>query len=279
MPKCNFCSRGFKNVQAVRRHMGFCEPYLSTTKKGRAGRAPLGTATGTYAGTAPVAASPSLAERVLDQVEAEEARLKLRGVQAAHRKLDEAEAERLRKDEEARQRQRAAAREEADRQHQAEEAELTKARRRAIVKSVKHEVIDGVYAMKFMFQEIPGEVKAEALMAIEHELLGLNADEIPRSELIHIAESIRDRVYSPHIESRGQAKREAEEWGRTKRERVEFGLSYADDELRGENLGAYEGWRIRLAIDVALNLKLTGQETDAAVEGLVDEIIERELSS
>jgi len=40
-------------------------------------------------------------------------------------------------------------------------------------------------------------LKERGLKAIEHELSGLNVEEIPRSELVHIAEVARDRVYQP----------------------------------------------------------------------------------
>ncbi len=85
-------------------------------------------------------------------------------------------------------------------------------------------------------------------------------------------------MYRPCLDARERSKREAAELETMKRKRAEFGMAYADDELRGEDLGMHESWRIRSAVNAELERKLTGQEPHAVIAGLADRIIDRELS-
>lgn len=64
----------------------------------------------------------------------------------------------------------------------------------------------------------------------------------------------------------------------TKRERVAYGLQYADWRLSADpDLGLLATWRIRSSIKSFLRLRLTGHEDDAAVRALVKEALDREL--
>jgi hypothetical protein len=67
---------------------------------------------------------------------------------------------------------------------------------------------------------IPSATKAQALVAIDQELSRLPVDQLPRTELVTIAEGIRDRIYRPVIQAQQRAREEEERqrqqaWQRT----------------------------------------------------------------
>ncbi len=78
---------------------------------------------------------------------------------------------------------------------------------RWMIQSVKNEVIG---SWRSLGHTIPSETKAQALMAIERELSRLPVDQLPRSELVTMAEGIRDRYYRPVIHAEQRAREQAE---------------------------------------------------------------------
>ena len=73
------------------------------------------------------------------------------------------------------------------------------------IQSVKNKVIDSWWSLN---HTIPSETKAQALVAIEQELSRLPVDQLPRSELVAIAEGIRDRIYRPVVQAQQRAREE-----------------------------------------------------------------------
>ncbi len=76
-------------------------------------------------------------------------------------------------------------------------------RRREIIQSVKHQVLEQWFA------PILGrpDLKARALQDIERELTALPVEELPRAELVLIAEGVRDCLYREALEA-GQRSQE-----------------------------------------------------------------------
>jgi hypothetical protein len=74
---------------------------------------------------------------------------------------------------------------------------------RWMIQSVKDEVIG---SWRSLGHTMPSETKAQALMAIERELSRLPVDQLPRSELVTLAEGIRDRYYRPVIQAQQRAR-------------------------------------------------------------------------
>ena len=70
---------------------------------------------------------------------------------------------------------------------------------------MKSKVIDSWWSLN---HTIPSETKAQALVAIEQELSRLPVDQLPRSELVAIAEGIRDRIYRPVDQAQQRAREE-----------------------------------------------------------------------
>lgn len=65
---------------------------------------------------------------------------------------------------------------------------------------------------------IPAEVKAEALQEIERKLSALpHVDELPRRELVQIAEGIRYRLFRPVVPVKNPIRPTLSEFGTTRR--------------------------------------------------------------
>lgn len=269
MAKCNFCGATFGSRQAVRAHLKACGAY-----KGTEPQAPVPKAS---VPQAMPKAEPETdrATRLRREVEAEQARLKLREVQAQHRELDERDQERQHRQREAAEAARTAAREAEARQQREQEAKLRAYHRRTIIQNVKHDVLEGWGGLGAAIEGIPEDLRGQALKEIERELSEVAVDELPRSEVVKIAEGIRERVYRPWREQRkAQQQREA-----VRQERIRHGIDYADGELRKEgDLDFSERWRIRTDVQQLLEGKLTGEETQAEVRGMVGELIRKELA-
>jgi hypothetical protein len=263
---CRFCGRQFKNTQAVRAHLKSCPAYHERDQ------AP-GSALGSVAlGTVPEA--PGIGTELTDE-----------------------EAERQGQSEAARRR----AQERVTR-HGAREVEeyLRRAaadrrarQRRELIQSIKEEVVG---YRSSQHPTIPAEVKAQAAQEIERKLSALPLDELPRRELVQIAEGGRDRLFRPVLEAqeaarqraraeeeaRRQAKVEEEaarrlmgdaarERAQAKRRLVEHGMSVADRELRMDSdLDPAERCEIRARVQNALQEKLSGAESKEEVDDLVD---------
>src|SRR5882672_3303983 len=175
MATCQFCGRQFTNTQAVRAHSKACAAYHGRDQAADSalGRVALGTV-------------PEAADAGAELSNGEVAR------------DGQKEATRLR------------ARERADRQafREAEEflrreaAERRARQRRALMQSIKEETVG--YGSS-QHPTIPAEVKAEALQEIERKLSALpHVDELPRRELVQIAEGIRAVRHRPRVRRRMQ---------------------------------------------------------------------------
>ena len=160
----------------------------------------------------------------------------------------------------------------------------------------------------------PADVKAEALQEIERKLSKLPLDELPRHEVLQIAEGIRDRLFRPVLEAqeaarqRARAKEEearqraqAEEGARrqakvdeeaarqreeeavrdraeAKRRLLERGMSVADRELRADpDLDPGEREDIHAWMQGVLEEELSGEESKEEVEDLVDDLLDEEF--
>ena len=169
-----------------------------------------------------------------------------------------------------------------DRMHRLIDAELERdlreslerergAGRRRIIQRVKDEVLGW---RAWASPRPPAEVKARALQEIERELSALPVEELPRHELIQIAEGVRDRVYRPAVQEREEARNRPER----KRALIQRGVAYARRELAGaEGLDYADRLRIRSAVERRLQQEISGQESEAQVRELVDLVLDEEL--
>lgn len=151
-------------------------------------------------------------------------------------------------------------------------------RARSIIQQVKNQVIESWWSFS---HSIPAETKAQALVAIEQELSGLPVDQLPRSELLTIAEGIRNRLYEPAIQRQQQA-REAEERKRNQaRQRtilIAVGAAHVKRILRQQQ--DLDGWtRLDLEQQVkrALEREVNGSETEAQVQAQVADLLALQL--
>jgi hypothetical protein len=76
-----------------------------------------------------------------------------------------------------------------------------------MIQSVKDKVIGSWWSAG---HTIPSDTKAQALVAIDQESSRLPVDHLPRTELVAIAEGIRDRIYRPVIQAQQRAREEEE---------------------------------------------------------------------
>lgn len=280
MAVCNFCGQSFRNKQAVKAHLKACASYRQMPK----GNLPKAK------GKQVVNVDP--VQEMVDQVAQEQARLELRKVKDVHRRLDEEEAERCREaqrkreakrlariqEEEARERARRRAEQEAKERERREQDEwFHNLERRQVLNRVKDEVLWG-------YSEIPSEVKARALKAIEQELADLPIHEMSFSEVKQLAEGVRDQVYKPIVQAleEEKRKREAKQWGELQRglnksSLVLYGEEYARKELeQDEDLGPWERLQEQWRIRGGLEQRLTGSESKAEVRALVEELLGEE---
>ncbi len=234
---CHFCSRSFRNKQAVRAHLKGCPAYRQMPKAmvPSTGSKPKTSGSrerddGTRPGPAPVSAvnrpprqTPQLASGP---------------------------------------------------SHKPYEKEL----RRWAIQSVKDEVINSWWSLD---HTIPSETKAKALVAIEQELSRLPADQLPRSELVAIAQGIRDRIYQPVIQAEQRARQEEERKRNQARLRttlISSGVAHATRTLREQQ--DLDGWtRLDLEQKVkrALENDIDGSESEADVHALVGDLLAQQL--
>ena len=281
MATCQFCGRQFANTQAVRAHLKACAAYhgRDQTADSALGRVALGT-------------WPEAAD--------------------AGTELPDGEADREDRRETARQRaHERSAQQEAEDFLRREAAQRRARQRRALIQCIKEDVI---WYGSSQHPTIPAEVKAEVLQEIERKLSALpHVDELPRGELVQIAEGIRDRLLRPVREAeeaarqRAQAEEEArqraqaEEEARRKakveeevarrrdeaaaRERteakgrlLEHGIAVVDRELRSDlDLDPRERGDIRAWVRHELERELSGDESNAEVEEIVEDLLDEEF--
>jgi len=143
---------------------------------------------------------------------------------------------------------------------------------------VKYQVIE---CWRSFSHSIPAETKAQALVAIEQELSRLPVDQLPRSELVTIAEGIRDRLYGPAIQRQEQA-REAEERKRDQaRQRtilIAAGVAHANRVLRQQqDLDGRTRLDLEQQVKRVLEREVNGRETEAEVQAQVDDLVALQL--
>jgi hypothetical protein len=217
------------------------------------------------------------------QLAAERVRLKLREVEQAHKELDAREATKRRQERETQTGQREAERaekgeREALRMHEesaararqeAEDAkERLRAKRREIIQDVKRTVVDEWWGRLNASAELEAQIK----QAIEAALVPLPVQELPKAELVQIAEGVRERLYRHAVEAQNAAAAHAQK----KQALQRYGLEYAERELRQtEDLELTERWQIEARVKEELQ-ELTGEESRAEVVARVDEILEDE---
>jgi predicted GNAT family acetyltransferase len=217
------------------------------------------------------------------RVSTEKLRYSLREIQQAHGDMDAREearraaaAEKATREAEARaaaERERQAARAKAAfdayARRTAEEAqERRKTKRREAIQRVKHKVVDEWWGGIGM----AATLKAQMLQAIEAELTPLPADELPETELVQVAEGIRDRIYGQAVAAQQAAT------ARLQRKQVlqQYGLEYAQKELREiDGLKLSERWRIEALVKDDLE-SLRGDESRADVRERVEAILDEE---
>jgi hypothetical protein len=149
---------------------------------------------------------------------------------------------------------------------------------RWMIQSVKDKVIGSWWSPG---HTIPSETKAQALVSIDHELSRLPVDQLPRTELVTIAEGIRDRIYRPVIQAQQQAREEEERRRQQARQRttlIAAGVTYANHALRQQH--ALESWtRLDLEQKVkrAVEQVIVGSESEADLRALVDNLVAQHL--
>jgi len=149
---------------------------------------------------------------------------------------------------------------------------------RWMMQSVKDEVIDKWRSLGYT---IPSETKAQALIAIERELSTLPIDQLPRSELVTVAEAIRDRYYRPVMQAEQRAREQAERMQNQARQRtalIAAGIAHASRALRQQpTLDGLTRLDLEQKVKRALEQDIDGSECEADVLAQVTKTIEREL--
>jgi hypothetical protein len=146
------------------------------------------------------------------------------------------------------------------------------------MQSVKDRVIGSWWSLN---HTIPAETKAQAIVAIERELSQLPVDQLPRSELVAIAEGIRDSFYEPVIQAQKRV-REAEDRKRHQaRQRttlIAAGGAHANRSLRREqDLDGLIRLDLEQKVRRALDQEIDGSEGEVAVQNRVDELLKQQL--
>jgi hypothetical protein len=281
---CRFCQREFISRQAVRAHLKACAAYLGTSPRQEPEALVLGRPS--LIGNAltqeaePEGSAFDPVQQLQKRLAAERVRLKLREVEQAHQELDAREAAKRRQEREGQSRQleveRAEKRERealrlreesaARTRREAEEAkERLRAKRREIIQEVKRTVVDAWWGRLNASDELQAQIK----QAIEAALTPLPVQELPKAELVQIAEGVRERLYRQAVEAQNAAAARAQQ----KQALQRHGQEYAERELRQtEGLEITERWQIEARVKEELQ-ELTGQESRADIVARVDEIL------
>jgi hypothetical protein len=300
MAICHFCHREFVNRQAVRAHLRVCEPYLNRDK-GEPEELSLKDENLKAASLAAPSLDGAPREgrdsacsgefdpiRQLDQqIAAEQRRLKLRELQQAHEDLDRQAAAREREQqievdkqaETSRAAQRA--RDAADqRERQTREAREAAAnalqekqrRHRQVIQDVKQVVVERWSLGAW----ISLDLKARILLEIERLLGPLALDELPRDEVVQIAQAARDRLHEEARRAEQHAQRKAQERAERRKRLQQHGLDYLKRELRdAEGLSGLKRLQIELRVSRELEA-ITGDEASDDIEDWIEDFLERE---
>lgn len=148
---------------------------------------------------------------------------------------------------------------------------------RSKIQSVKEEVIGSSW---WQGHTISSDTKAQALVAIEQELSRLPAD-LPRRELVTIAEGLRDRLYKPVIQAQQRAREEEERKRNQARQRTSLitaGVSRANRTLRQQqDLDGRTRLDLEGKVKRALEQEVDGNESEADIVAWVDDFLAQQL--
>jgi hypothetical protein len=130
---------------------------------------------------------------------------------------------------------------------------------------VKDRVVSAYWLIGYT---VPTDIQAQALTEIEKELSKLPVAELPETELLTLAEGIRDRLYRPVIRAQDRARAEDERRRKQAHRRADliaYGVSYANSELeKEEDLDAWARLIIRETVKWTLAKPvILGLVTDA----------------
>jgi hypothetical protein len=216
-------------------------------------------------------------------VAAEKLRLQLREIRGAHNELDAREETRRRaaseqqsREAQARlavEREREVARQQAQRDEQArqrieESKQQFAAKRREIIQDVKNTVVN----QWFGGWDVSAALKAQMLQAVEAALATLPVQELPKAELLQIAQVARD-----HLHARAKNyQRKAEALANNRQSLQRYGIEYAEQELTNTE-GLELATRLRIESIIKLELQeITGQESRVEIKAWVDRVLDDE---
>jgi hypothetical protein len=149
---------------------------------------------------------------------------------------------------------------------------------RWMIQSVKEEVLG---SGRWAGHTIPSEIKAQALVAIDQELSSLPVEQLPRAELVTIAEGIRDRLYRPAIQAQQRAREEEERRRQQARQRttlIASGVTHANQALRQRHaLDIWTRLDLEQKVKRALEQAIDGSESEADLPALVDKLLAQQL--
>ena len=296
---CHFCDREFANAQAVRAHLKSCGAYQGQHAHASAsGRGSLGNASsiGRARPSGRDDAGPhdesgsDLVRQLEKQVVAGRLKLTLRELDDANAELDRrAEVDSRNKAREVdRQKELVRSTQDADRQqraredqarHDGEQREIASHRRRTTIQEIKQQVLAEPGAWLWPH----AEAKASALLEVERALSALQVDELPREEMLIIARTARDKVYTTaklaDDETRELERNEharAQDLAQRKCNLIQQAKRFARRELGTvEDLNGLERLRIEFGIERELQ-SINGDELWSEIEDRVEEILESE---
>jgi hypothetical protein len=147
-----------------------------------------------------------------------------------------------------------------------------------MIQSVKDKVIGSWWSPG---HTIPSETKAQALVAIEQELFRLPVDQLPRIELVTIAEGIRDRIYRPVVQAQLRAREEEERRRQQARQRatlIAAGVTYANQALRQQHdVDSWTRLDLEQKVKRAVEQAIVGSESETDLRTLVDNLVAQHL--
>lgn len=195
---CYFCGRIFSSLQGVKAHLKTCTNYQNKKSplrlpyrepKGLPKEVPAKPITRSVTTKITQKHTPFQDDAVYFDNDLQKEKYWHEQEELLRRQKEEQEHRRRQEEAEAgRKRQ-----EESELRKQKGELESMGRKRREIMQEVKRSVIDWYIS----FNVIPSEVKAQAVLEIERVLGTLPVLELPRRELIQIAEGIREKLYAP----------------------------------------------------------------------------------
>jgi len=143
-----------------------------------------------------------------------------------------------------------------------------------MIQSVKDQVIGSWWSPGLT---IPSETKAKALVAIDQELSRLPVDQLPRTELVTIAEGIRDPIYRPVIQAQERAREEEERRRQQARQRttlIAAAVTYANQALRQRHdLESWTRLDLEQKVKRAIEQAIDGSESEVDMRALVDNVV------